>query len=111
MKPEYGKEYFTIMDVRNVSRLFSDPECDGEPVQIYEPNEENGDDIVTPDKKPQDWDKKSGGTGDGNDDNNGEGIKKHEKYVVNDVEVKVISERVKYYDKDEKLITESLTDY
>jgi type I restriction enzyme R subunit len=33
------------------------------------------------------------------------------KYRVNDVEVKVISERVQYYDKDGKLITESLRDY
>lgn len=39
LKPEYDKEYFTIMDFRNVSRLFAGPDFDGEPVVIYEPNE------------------------------------------------------------------------
>ena len=34
LKPDYGKEYFTVMDFRNVSRLFADPDWDGEPVQI-----------------------------------------------------------------------------
>ncbi len=36
---------------------------------------------------------------------------KRVKYVVNDVEVSVVAERVQYYDKDGKLITESLKDY
>lgn len=39
LKPEYGKEYFTIMDFRNASRLFSAPDFDGDPVQTYEPDE------------------------------------------------------------------------
>ncbi|WP_369076193.1 EcoAI/FtnUII family type I restriction enzme subunit R [Clostridium sp.] len=114
LKPEYGKEYFTIMDFRNASRMFSDPDWDGEPVQIYEPNEDNGDDIVPPeDVSPE------GGIGFGGDevstggetDWDGEGNEKPAKYVVRDVEVTVISERVQYYDKDGKLITESLKDY
>jgi type I restriction enzyme R subunit len=33
------------------------------------------------------------------------------KYYVQDVEVSVVAERVQYYDKDGKLITESLKDY
>lgn len=108
LKPEYGKEYFTIMDFRNASRLFADPDWDGEPVQVYEPNEEDGDDILSPDytdndgtdengNEPEDWDK--------------EMKEKPEKYRVNDIEVNIISERVQYYDKDGKLITESITDY
>ena len=36
---------------------------------------------------------------------------KRVKYVVDDVEVSVVSERVQYYGKDGKLITESLRDY
>ncbi len=113
LKPEYGKEYFTIMDFRNASRLFSDPDWDGEPVQIYEPDEENGDDIVPTDEvSPEDetgfWD-----YGNENDDNewDDESNEKRGKYFVNDVEVTVISERVQYYDKDGKLITESIKDY
>lgn len=101
----YGKEYFTIMDFRNSSRLFADPDFDGEPVQIYEPNEENGDDIVPPDEGNESDDNFGGDSGDGE-------IKEtHGKYRVGDVEVKVISERVQYYDKDGKLITESIKDY
>ncbi len=33
---QYGKFYFTIMDFRNVTRLFADPAFDGDPVESYE---------------------------------------------------------------------------
>ena len=101
LKPDYGKEYFTIMDFRNVSRLFADPDFDGEPVIIYEPEE--GDDITPPELDPDPYDTDGNGEGEFND--------KHSKYRVSDVKVRVISERVQYYDKDGKLITESLKDY
>lgn len=112
LKPEYGKEYFTIMDFRNASRLFADPDWDGEPVQIYEPDD--GEDIV-PDVPSDDETETRGNDGNGDygfgGTDNG-GVKEaREKYRVNDVEVTVISERVQYYDKDGKLITESITDY
>ncbi|EGT4049664.1 DEAD/DEAH box helicase [Clostridioides difficile] len=95
LKPDYGKEYFTIIDFRNVSRLFADPDFNGEPVVIYEPEE--GEDITPPEP---------------DDTNEDDEIKEeHTKYRVSDVKVKVISERVQYYDKDGKLITESLKDY
>ncbi|WP_033827759.1 EcoAI/FtnUII family type I restriction enzme subunit R [Bacillus andreraoultii] len=106
LKPEYGKEYFTVMDFRNVSRLFADPEFDGEPVQIYDPEE--GDDIVPP-TPPDDG---NGGDGDGeNGGDDGEGGSGRTKYYIQDASVKVINERVMYYDVDGKLITESLKDY
>jgi len=106
LKPEYGKEYFTIMDFRNASRLFADPDFDGEPVQIYEPGED--DDIVPPNPP--------GGNGDGEDDNDDnddgdEDGEKKKKFYVADAGVQVLNERVLYYDKDGKLITESLKDY
>lgn len=112
LKPEYGKEYFTIMDFRNASRLFADPDWDGEPVQIYEPDD--GEEIV-PDVPSDDETETRGNDGNGDygfgGTDNG-GVKEaREKYRVNDVEVTVISERVQYYDKDGKLITESITDY
>lgn len=114
LKPDYGKEYFTIMDFRNASRLFADPDWDGEPTQIYEPNEENGDDVVPPEDEQQGEDGQTSGSG-GYDDEEGTGTDEfHEhpgKYYINDVEVKVISERVQYYGKDGKLITESIKDY
>lgn len=106
LKPDYGKEYFTIMDFRNVSRLFADPDWDGEPVQIYEPDEDNGDDIVPPEDG---GDNLYPTDGEENEDEF-EGNKNH-KFRVKDVTVNIISERVQYYDKDGKLITESLKDY
>lgn len=118
LKPDYGKEYFTVMDFRNVSRLFADPDWDGEPVQIYEPNEQNGDDIVPPDVEEDDNGKDEEEINPGNKgtdidveiDGSDNKTKRH-KYVIRDVVVTVISERVQYYDKDGKLITESLKDY
>ena len=37
IEEDYGKYYFTIMDFRGVTRLFADPEFDGDPVKVYEP--------------------------------------------------------------------------
>ena len=34
--PEYDKNYFTILDFRNASRLFAEPEFDGKPIVIIE---------------------------------------------------------------------------
>jgi type I restriction enzyme, R subunit len=110
LKPEYGKEYFTIMDFRNSSRLFADPDFDGEPVQIYEPNADDGDDIVPPGEDDSSSDTNSG-DGDTSTQVDDQIKEKHAKYRVKDVEVTIISERVQYYDKDGKLITESIKDY
>ena len=37
IREDDGKVYFTIMDFRKATNHFADPEFDGEPVQIYEP--------------------------------------------------------------------------
>ncbi|MBI5995668.1 EcoAI/FtnUII family type I restriction enzme subunit R [Clostridium perfringens] len=110
LKPEYDKEYFTIIDFRNVSRLFADPDFDGEPVVIYEPNE--GENIIPPETQENSDDADIDGDSFGNK-NSGivEKNKTKSKYRLSDVEVNVISERVQYYDKDGKLVTESLKDY
>ncbi|KST63096.1 hypothetical protein BC008_34660 [Mastigocoleus testarum BC008] len=102
---EYGKSYFTIMDFKKATELFADPDFDGEPVQIYEPKTDH-DSIVPPDEEednisPDDVIIDPPIVPDG----------KRIKYVVDDVEVSVIAERVQYYGKDGKLITESLKDY
>ncbi|MGU8246226.1 EcoAI/FtnUII family type I restriction enzme subunit R [Clostridium perfringens] len=113
LKPEYDKEYFTIMDFRNVSRLFADPDFDGEPVVIYEPNE--GEDIVPPETQENSEDDDTEGDTENSFGSENSGIteknKTKSKYRLSDVEVNVISERVQYYDKDGKLVTESLKDY
>ena len=108
IKEDYGKLYFTILDFRNASRLFADPAFDGDPVQIYEPNENES--PVPPDEpndgpidipwSPEDLpiivDLPASDVA---------------KYYVHGVEVKIISERVEYYSVDGGLVTESLTDY
>ena len=105
----YGKFYFTIMDFRKATELFADPDFDGDPVQIYEPK---GDDPIVPPDDP------------GEPPEGGEHIVDEEvqigpkgkgqrrtKYYVRDIEVNLVAERVQYYGKDGKLITESLSDY
>ena len=112
LKPDYGKEYFTIMDFRNVSRLFADPDWDGEPVQIYEPDIKAGESVVPPDVDDGNGKNKTGGNDGTKENNKGDDTAlKRNKFRVNDVKVNIVSERVQYYDKDGKLITESLKDY
>lgn len=116
---DYGKTYFTIMDFRNASRLFADKDFDGNPEVVIDitgddpvdPVTGNGDDTEnTGDETGSD--SGTGNTGDsGNDWGNGDDPEKPKKYYVKDVEVKVLSERIQYIDKDGKLITESLIDY
>lgn len=107
---EHGKLYFTIMDFKKATELFADPDFDGEPVQIYQPSGEN--DIVPPDDESNvDSNEGSPLKPDISFDPNAEPGQKRVKYYVNNVEVNVISERVQYYDKDGKLVTESLKDY
>jgi len=114
---DYDKYWFTIMDFKKATELFADKDFDGEPVMIYEPKpdgtvvppddgsepelDENGNpitesgtpstpDITIPDDEPN---------------------SKRVKYVLGDVTVYVVSERVQYYGLEGKLITESLKDY
>jgi type I restriction enzyme R subunit len=110
-----GKVYFTIMDFRKATNIFARPDFDGDPVQVYEPTEDQPvippeEDIETPD-----------------DNNEGESLvgfrptqpnvdidedeEIRRKYYVNQIPVTVANERVQYYGKDGKLITESLKDY
>lgn len=102
IKEEYGKQFFTIMDFRGVTRLFADPDFDGEPVVEYEPVE--GETIVPPDMPISSGE-------DGYETGIEEELGKKIRYVVDDTEVSVVNERVEYYDKGGKLVTESLIDY
>jgi type I restriction enzyme, R subunit len=118
---EYGKTYFTIMDFRNVTNLFADPNFDGDPVMIKDVTED--DDISGTDDEITDEpivDVVDGGdvdfptpepptiTGGGTitDPPN-----PREKIRVNGVEVRIVNERVQYLGADGQIITESLKDY
>lgn len=93
---DFNKFYFTIMDFKKATTLFADPDFDGDPVQIYEPGP--GGSPVPPEepKLPGDPPEPPG---------------HRTKYVVGNVGVSIVSERHQYFDKDGKLITESLRDY
>ncbi|WP_335967037.1 EcoAI/FtnUII family type I restriction enzme subunit R [Acinetobacter calcoaceticus] len=114
---EFGKTWFTIMDFKKATELFSDPAFDGEPVVIYEPK---SDEPVVPPDEPDtskeddtdhpDDDSITGGDS-GDDDFGGADGEPPRKFYVNDVAVSVIGERVQFYDNDGKLVTESLKNY
>ena len=114
---EYGKTYFTIMDFRNVTNLFADPDFDGDPVMIKQVSEDDdlsGTEDETTDEPITD-------ILDGKEvefpeppeiEGGGEIVKEPRvKYYVNGVDVNIINERVQYLGADGKIITESLKDY
>ena len=90
IREDFNKYYFTIIDFKKATELFADPAFDGDPVSVYDP-EVGGEDL---------------GEGEGESDGGG-----RTKYFVDDVEVSIIDERVQYYSKDGRLITESLREY
>ncbi len=106
IREDYGKAFFTIMDFRQVTNLFADPDFDGEPVQCAEFIADEVIVVIDKDfpeatcKSPQDQIRFSDDSSD-----------KPRKYYVNDVEVRVLNERVQMFDKEGKLITQSLKDY
>jgi type I restriction enzyme R subunit len=104
IREDYGKFFFTIMDFRQVTNLFADPDFDGEPIQSIE---FTGDEVIIVEQPPQTYEAPKGqkqvylSTE----------PDKPRKYYVNNVEVRVLNERVQMFDKDGKLITQSLKDY
>lgn len=109
----YGKFFFTIMDFRNVTHHFADPDFDGDPVQIYEPK---GDDPVVP---PEDEDDSEITPTDETTlihdipdiTIDGDETTKPTRHTVGNVQVAVLGTRVQFVGANGKLITESLIDY
>jgi type I restriction enzyme R subunit len=102
------KYYFTLMDFRGATHHFADPDFDGEPVQIYEPD---ADDPITPPETGGEPTEDEIVVDPGNDISIRPDEPETRKLYVNGVLVSIIAERVKYIDSDGKLITESLRDY
>lgn len=103
LREKEGKTYFTVMDFRNVTRLFADPEWDGpieidpnyppkekEPTPYLPPKEDEPTGVKEPDPAPQ-----------------------PKPIVAKDgCQVMIINKVVSVYDTDGKLLrTESITDY
>lgn len=114
------KFYFTLIDFRGATSHFADPDFDGEPVQIYEPGE--NDPISPPDDVPPTGDDEQPIPPTPGDDEviiDGQtpdisirpGDDRPRKLYVDGVGATVLAERVEYLDENGKLITESLRDF
>ncbi len=119
---DFGKLYFTILDFRNVTDLFADPEFDGPPIRVKEATE--ADDLSTIESEEEDF------TDPIIDNVTGEEIKiekpkirypkndsisflgeRKPKQYINGVDVSVLISREMYFDNDGKPITVSLKDH
>lgn len=117
----YEKYWFTIMDFKKATELFADKDFDGDPVLIYEPTENEP--PVPPDEMAEimldargsnasvDYEFRTDSRAIETDSNSSLLGDSRIKYIVDDVEVFITSERVQYMGPDGKLITESLKDY
>lgn len=115
LREDYQKLYFTIMDFKGATRLFADPDFDGEPVVIYEPKPDES--MVPPEvievpgigeQEPPPYGLDATGSDESPPGSNtgGTGGEGRVKYVIDDVNVRVAVERSQYLDADGKLITE-----
>ncbi|MCI5839180.1 MAG: DEAD/DEAH box helicase family protein [Peptoniphilaceae bacterium] len=101
LREKEGKTHFTVMDFRNVTRLFADPDWDG-PIEMI--------DDYDPTKNPKD-------TNNNGNDNNGDNnidIPTVEKYFVNKdgCKVSILGKTVAVYDTEGKLLRqENIIDY
>jgi len=111
-----GKYFFTIMDFKKATELFADPDFDGDPVVVFEPKE--GESVIPPEdaEPPVPGEGETVVAGPGGEDEFGgfdgdDGVPdsrrgRRKKYRVGSVTVHVVAERIQYYGKDGKLVTE-----
>lgn len=102
IREKEGKTHFVVMDFRNVSRLFSDPEWDG-PIEMND-----GFDSGDNNKGDKDDD------GDETEPNHPTPTEPQKKYIVdkNGCKVEIINKKVSVYDADGKLLkVEDIIDY
>lgn len=112
IREDFGKTYFTILDFRNASRLFSDPNFDGEPISIKVVKP--GEPMPTEDEEKIENSEDNTKTTDKNNvdiNHPGKTVNTNTKIRVNGVDVNIYNEICSYYDKDGKLVTESLKEF
>lgn len=103
IKEEKDKTFFTVLDFKNATRLFADPDFDGDPPVVYDPDPAGrGSGTPAPPKE--------GNDNPDNPDDTPPGEEPPVKFYVSDVEVEVTGEQIQYYWMG-KLHTESLVDY
>jgi type I restriction enzyme, R subunit len=93
---KYGKVYFTIIDFKEATHKFLDPNFDGLPAPdgdfgLPEPPTDGGEENPNPTPNPPPTPRP--------------------KYVVDEVPVSVVREQVMYYNGEGQIMTESLTEY
>lgn len=123
---EYGKLYFTILDFRNATDLFADPDFDGNPLRV-KPADESTDLSQLSDEEPEaeswqdEWPEEqeadeftpaaAGASKEGGLPRPFDGPAKREKIYVNGVDVSVLISRELHFDQHGKPITTSLKDH
>jgi len=118
---EFNKLYFTILDFRNVTDLFADPEFDGDPIRVKPVSEDTDLSSIVEEEEND--------TSPIIDDISGEEIEMEpeirqpepetrtekpeprQKVYVNGVDVSILISREMYFDNDGKPITTSLKDH
>ena len=109
---EYGKSWFTILDFRGATRLFADPDFDGDPEPIYDPDEgDDGTDPENPNPEPSPDGTEGKPTGTGPEDPIIKPRVKPEKYYVDNCTVTIINKTVQILDANGKLMTETFESY
>lgn len=114
---EHGKLYFTILDFRNATDLFADPDFDGNPsrIKVVGAGEKVDDEFEEgPDHGGEAWGEDPEGYIISHPDPNPiftPTPTPNEKKYVNGIDVSVINERKMYFDQNGKPITVNLKDY
>ncbi|MBN1208671.1 MAG: DEAD/DEAH box helicase family protein [Myxococcaceae bacterium] len=106
LREDYGKQYFTLIDFRRATELFADPAFDGVPEQVYSPGDDEPP-VPPEDRAPPGEPSPEGVRFPRDERGHGDRVK----YVVGNVPVFVVAERIQYFGSDGKLITEELRDY
>jgi len=109
IREDYHKLYFAIMDFKGATRLFQDPEFDGAPVTVYEPQPDES--IVPPEDESIPGDPLvhdgQGGYDSDSDQDDGDKGGGRTRYIIDDVGVSIAIERSQYLDANGKLIAEN----
>jgi type I restriction enzyme R subunit len=97
IEEDYGKYFFTVMDFKNATELFKDPDFDGDPVVVYEPGPDDPPEPPDPPEpsEPQEPPQPPGS----------------KKILVSGVEVNILAKTVEYRGEDGQMVTESYCDY
>ncbi|WGE42095.1 EcoAI/FtnUII family type I restriction enzme subunit R [Actinobacillus equuli] len=101
LRTDAGKEFFTILDFRGVTRLFADPAFDGEPVAIIDidPDKPISDSEDQPTPKPKDPNKVKEDEG------------KYKPVIVVEVgslKLRILDEKVQYLNEQGELVSEDI---